>query len=69
MQILTMYHLFAGNIMANTSCNAFNTLHLMVIVSLKRVYLKIPGIGERTYTTLLKTAQCADLSFILGICP
>jgi hypothetical protein len=25
--------------------------------------------GEHTYTTLPKTAQCADFCFILAICP
>ena len=39
------------------SCNAFNTLHLMGIVRLNRVYLKIPSIDERTYTILLETLQ------------
>ena len=30
------------------SCNAYNTSHLMGIVRTKRVYLRIPSIGERT---------------------
>jgi hypothetical protein len=38
-------------------CNAFNTSHLMGIVRIKRVYLRIPSIGEHTYTTLLETVQ------------
>ena len=39
------------------SCNTFNTSHLMVIVRIKRVYLKIPSIGEHIYATLLETVQ------------
>jgi hypothetical protein len=38
----------------------------MGIVRLRRVHLKIPSIGEHTYTTLLRTVQCADFSFILA---
>ena len=37
------------------SCNTFNTSHLMGIVGIKRVYLKIPSIGEYIYATLLET--------------
>ena len=36
------------------SCNTFNTSHLMGIVRIKRVYLKIPSIGEYTYMTVVK---------------
>ena len=39
----------------------------MCIVRLKRVFHKIPSIGERTYITLPKTAQYADFSFISTI--
>ena len=39
------------------SCNACNTSHLMGIVRTKRVYLRIPSIGECTYTLLLETVQ------------
>ena len=49
------------------SCNACNTSYLMGIVRIKRVYHKIPSIGERTYTTLPKTAQYADFNFISTI--
>jgi hypothetical protein len=49
------------------SCNACNTSYLMGIVRIKRVCHKIPSIGECTYTTLPKTAQYADFSFILTI--
>ena len=31
------------------SYNACNTSHLMGIVRIKRVYLRIPSIGEHTY--------------------
>ena len=51
------------------SCNTCNTSHLMGIVKLKRACHKILSIGERTYRTSPKTAQCADFSFILAICP
>ena len=36
------------------SCNTFNTSHLMGIVRIRRVYLKIPSIGECTYVTAAK---------------
>jgi len=39
------------------SCNTFDTSHLMGIVRIKRVYLKIPSVGERIYATLLETVQ------------
>ena len=42
---------------------------LMGIVMLKRVYLRISSTNKCTYTTLLKTVQCADFSFILAIFP
>ena len=45
------------------SCNAYNTSHLMGIVRTKRVYLRIPSIGERTYTTLLETVQSVVQKF------
>ena len=51
------------------SCNTCNTSNLMGIVRLKRACHKILSIGECTYTTLPKTAQYADFSFILAICP
>ena len=36
------------------SCNTFKTPHLMGIVRFKRVYFKIPSIGERTYMTVAR---------------
>jgi hypothetical protein len=51
------------------SCNACNTSNLMCIVRLKRDCHKILSIGECTYTTLPRTTQCANFSFILAICP
>ena len=39
------------------SYNGCNTSHLMGIVRTKRVYLRIPSVGDHTYTTLLETAQ------------
>ena len=49
------------------SCNGCNTSYLMGIIRIKRVCHKIPSIGERTYTTLPKTAQYADFNFISTI--
>ena len=51
-----------------SSHNTFNKSHLMGIVRIKRVYHKIPSIGECTYTTLLKTVQYADYNLISPIC-
>jgi hypothetical protein len=39
------------------SYNTFSTSYLMKILRIKRDYLRIPSIGECTYTTLLETVQ------------
>ena len=65
-QYITYFEGIPSPIPSGIKCN---TSYLMAIVNLKRVCYKILSMGKCTYRTLPETAQCADFSLILAICP